>query len=120
MKPRVLPPDYDDSDMDFMLVFLYHAYTVNNVDLVTLNSHASLPFDGQDVKAIGWGDTTFMGNSSDVLHLEYIPGFQKCIIEFKAKFAKGAPMPQKLDLIVLCRATQARMIPRSHLLENGS
>jgi len=69
IKSRLPHPDYDDStfNADFMLVFLDHEYTIGNVDLVSLNSDPSFPFEGQEVTAMGWGTTSFGGTASDVL-----------------------------------------------------
>jgi trypsin len=42
---------------DFLLVFLEDPSTATNVRTVKLNSIASIPDEGQDVIAMGWGDT---------------------------------------------------------------
>ncbi len=62
-------PDFFDNPInaDFMLVFLDREYTVGNVGLVTLNSNTPFPSVGLEVTAMGWGDTSFGGNASDVL-----------------------------------------------------
>jgi len=44
-------------DSDFMLIFLETPSTDENVMTVKLNADASVPFVGQDVWAMGWGDT---------------------------------------------------------------
>ena len=66
---KVSHPDWNAEtiDADFMLVFLDHAYTASNVDLVTLNSDTSFPCVGQEMTAMGWGATSFRGNASDML-----------------------------------------------------
>ena len=45
-------------DNDFMLIFLESPSTDENVMTVKLNADASVPFVGQDVWAMGWGDVT--------------------------------------------------------------
>lgn len=61
-------PSYDSfsTDNDFMLVFLDRASTVNNVDLVRLNSQSSVPSVGQGVTVMGWGDTNISGDVSEL------------------------------------------------------
>ena len=54
-------PNYDNNglleDNDFMLVFLEGPSTTKNARTVKLNSIASVPNVGEDVIAMGWGDT---------------------------------------------------------------
>lgn len=60
-------PDYNDrsTDMDFMLVFLKSAATLNGeVDTVTLNDDSSTPNVGNRVTVMGWGDTDIRDNVS--------------------------------------------------------
>lgn len=44
-------------DNDVMLVFLDEAYTDDDVVTVRLNSDPSVPYVGQDLGVVGWGDT---------------------------------------------------------------
>ena len=44
-------------DNDVMLVFLEDAYTANDVVTVRLNSDPSVPYLGQQLTVMGWGDT---------------------------------------------------------------
>ena len=53
-------------DNDFMLIFLETPSTDENVMTVKLNADASVPFVGQDVWAMGWGDTDIT-NDFDML-----------------------------------------------------
>jgi secreted trypsin-like serine protease len=52
-------PEYDDeeTDNDFMLLFLERPSTARNVDVIRLNSDGSVPSAGQRVTDMGWGDT---------------------------------------------------------------
>jgi trypsin len=67
----ILPhPDFDGNttDVDFMLVFLEHAFTASNVEVVTLNSDPTFPLDGQEVTVMGWGSNQYYyGYNSDLL-----------------------------------------------------
>ncbi|KAL3822964.1 hypothetical protein ACHAXA_011679 [Cyclostephanos tholiformis] len=59
-------PNYnaDMLDYDFMLLLMEGPSTANNVMTVKLNSYASIPQVGQDVWAMGWGDTDIADDSS--------------------------------------------------------
>jgi len=71
---RQLPhPKYNarKTDMDFMLVFLKSAATLNgDIDTVKLNDDSSAPKVGTEVTVMGWGDTDIrddVSKLSDVL-----------------------------------------------------
>jgi trypsin len=66
VREMMLHPNYEEfyignigpfPDNDFLLVFLEDPSTATNVRTVKLNSIASVPDEGQDVLAMGWGDT---------------------------------------------------------------
>jgi trypsin len=72
MKKEVPHPNYDrdNTDNDFMLVFLQGAAKLNgDVSLVKLNKNVSIPRVGDGVTVMGWGDTDITSASrlSDVL-----------------------------------------------------
>lgn len=65
MTREVPHPNYDDSisDMDFMLVFLSGAATLDDqVGLVTLNRDSALPAVGTGVTVMGWGVVNTVAN----------------------------------------------------------
>jgi trypsin len=61
VREEVPHPSYNKlnflNDNDFMLIFLESPTTDDNVMMVKLNADASVPSVGQDVWAMGWGDT---------------------------------------------------------------
>ena len=59
MKKELPHPNYDEftTDFDFMLVFLRSPATLNGkVSLVKLNDDPSVPYVGESVTPMGWGD----------------------------------------------------------------
>lgn len=65
MMREVPHPNYDDSisDMDFMLIFLSGAATLDDqVGLVTLNKDSALPAVGNGVTVMGWGVVNTIAN----------------------------------------------------------
>lgn len=59
IRTKVIHPKYDknETDNDFMLLFLDRPYTAKNVGIVKLNSDDAYPLVGDRVADMGWGDT---------------------------------------------------------------
>jgi trypsin len=71
---EIIHPDYDTDteDNDYALVFLDRA-TTENVVFVKLNQDELFPSGGATSRAMGWGDTSDGGSSSNVLREVDLP-----------------------------------------------